>query len=72
MNIRNRNTTSHLPSASKLMRNTKIIRNIFTHYFGTTLHKFWVSWYIFKFSMNLFKRAILHDLSKYFPLKYVI
>jgi len=41
------------------------IGNIWKHYFGTTKHKFWISWYLFKFSMSLFKRALLHDLSKY-------
>ena len=43
------------------------IRNFFIHYFGTTKHKFWVAWYLFKFSMNLFWRAVFHDISKYYP-----
>lgn len=43
------------------------IGNVWKHYFGTTKHKFWVSWYLFRFSMSLFKRAFLHDLSKYLP-----
>lgn len=45
----------------------RLIVNIWKHYFGTTKHKFWVSWYLFKFSMSLVKRALVHDLSKYLP-----
>jgi hypothetical protein len=31
----------------------------------TSLHKFWVMWYILKACLALIKRAIKHDLSKY-------
>lgn len=41
--------------------------NFFIHYFGTTKHKFWVSYYLFRFCMCLFWRMITHDLSKYLP-----
>jgi len=44
----------------------KII-NFFIHYGGTTKHKLWVSWYIFKVVKALIWRAITHDLSKYTP-----
>ena len=30
-----------------------------------TKHKFWVSWYLSKFIMNLIWRSIIHDLSKF-------
>jgi len=42
----------------------KII-NCLLHYGGTVKHKFWVAWYLFKFSMSLWKRAIVHDFSKF-------
>jgi len=44
----------------------KII-NFFIHYGGTTKHKLWVSWFIFKIVKSLIWRAIVHDLSKYTP-----
>ena len=42
-----------------------MIKNIFIHYFGNIKHRFWVGFYLFKFSMKLFWRAQKHDLSKY-------
>lgn len=41
------------------------LKNYFLHYGGTTIHKFWVFWYLSKFSINLFWRSLFHDLSKY-------
>lgn len=41
--------------------------NFFIHYGGTTKHKLWVSWFIFKIVKSLIWRAITHDLSKYTP-----
>lgn len=32
---------------------------------GTTIHRFWVFWYMSKFCVKLMWRAIVHDLSKY-------
>ena len=34
-------------------------------FFQTSLHKFWVFWYILKACAALIKRALRHDLSKY-------
>lgn len=41
------------------------LRNVFTHLWGTAKHKFWVSYFILEFIVELIKRAFLHDLSKY-------
>lgn len=35
------------------------------HILETTKHKLWVFYYLFVFCLRLFKRAIIHDLSKY-------
>ena len=43
------------------------LKNFFLHYGGTTKHKLWVSWYIFKFVKAIIWRAFTHDLSKYTP-----
>lgn len=36
-----------------------------TNLYQTSLHKFWVFWFILKFCWALIKRAIVHDFSKY-------
>lgn len=37
------------------------------HYWGTTLHKVWVFYYLSKVICRLCWRALVHDLSKYYP-----
>lgn len=44
-------------------------RNIIKHIWGTTLHKFWVFNYMFKFALKLIWRGLKHDLSKYSPVE---
>ena len=41
-----------------------MFKSLYNHY-ETTKHKWWVFYYISKFCLKLFKRAILHDFSKY-------
>jgi len=39
------------------------------NFFETTRHKGWVAWYLFWACFALFRRAIVHDLSKYSKLE---
>lgn len=41
------------------------LKNTWTHLWGTTVHKFWVTCYILGFILELLKRALRHDLSKF-------
>lgn len=38
---------------------------VLLNHWDATRHKFWVMWYILKACMVLFRRGLLHDLSKY-------
>ena len=50
------------------MRDYPVI-NIWKHLWGTTAHKFWVTYYLLDIILNLISRAFLHDLSKYSPVE---
>lgn len=39
--------------------------NIWLHLWGTTLHKFWVAFYMTGFAVRLVWRAVIHDYSKF-------
>ncbi len=41
------------------------IKNIWLHWYGTAIHKFWVSWYIGWFCFRMLWRSFIHDYTKY-------
>ncbi len=43
----------------------RFLHGLLLHYVQTTVHKYWVAYYIFKLVVPLVHRAIIHDLSKY-------
>lgn len=46
------------------MKQRKLL-DIWLHYWGTSLHKLWVVWYLSKVMVALFWRGLTHDISKY-------
>ena len=41
------------------------LKNIWLHYWGTTIHKAWVFWFILAHCARMMYRAVVHDYTKY-------